>query len=172
MDDAYIFINQLGPGTLLCKTDTLGNNGWGTYWPSHWLQAHWSPIQQSMDITWKELYAIVIAAHTWGLYWQRKKILFHCDNKAVVDIWEKVPLGPRRPWLKCAYYIFVQLITTLMYALCMYRVYAIIYLTLSLSFLDDDIQEISSASKHHTRQHPCFANAQLYACLLQCTIIV
>ena len=34
---------------------------------------------------WKELYAIVIVVHTWG----PKKILFHCDNKAVVDIWEK-----------------------------------------------------------------------------------
>ena len=23
-----------------------------------------------------------------GSLWQRKKILFHCDNQAVVDIWE------------------------------------------------------------------------------------
>ena len=42
-----------------------------------------------MDITWKELYAITVAVHTWGPLWQRQKILFHCDNKAVVDIWDK-----------------------------------------------------------------------------------
>ena len=44
--------------------------------------------QKSMDITWKELYATVMAVHTWGSLWQRKRILFHCDNHAVVDIWE------------------------------------------------------------------------------------
>ena len=36
-------------------------------------QAHWTAAQQSMDITWKELYAIVIAVHTWGPSWQRQK---------------------------------------------------------------------------------------------------
>ena len=36
------------------------------------LQAHWTLTQQSMDITWKELYAIVIAVHTWGPSWQIK----------------------------------------------------------------------------------------------------
>ena len=70
-------------------TDASGSEGWGTYWSGKWLQARWTPIQQSMDITWKELYAIVTAVHTWGSCWQRQKILFHCDNKAVVDIWEK-----------------------------------------------------------------------------------
>ena len=29
-----------------------------------------------------------MAVHTWGSLWQRKRILFHCDNYAVVDIWE------------------------------------------------------------------------------------
>ena len=40
-----------------------------------------------MDITRKELFAIVIAVHTWGSLWQRQKILFHCDNQAVVSVW-------------------------------------------------------------------------------------
>ena len=29
-----------------------------------------------------------MAVHTWGSLWQRKRILFHCDNQAVVDIWK------------------------------------------------------------------------------------
>ena len=39
----------------------------------------------TMDIMWKELFVIVVAVHTWGSYWCRQKILFHC---AVVSIWK------------------------------------------------------------------------------------
>ena len=42
-----------------------------------------------MNIKWKELYAIVMAVHTWDVSWQRQKILLNCDNLAVVDIWAK-----------------------------------------------------------------------------------
>ena len=27
--------------------------------------------------------------NTWGHLWSRRKILFHCDNSTVVDIWQK-----------------------------------------------------------------------------------
>jgi len=39
-------------------------------------------------IAWKELYAIVISAHSWGSLWQRKKLLVHCDNHTVVNVWQ------------------------------------------------------------------------------------
>jgi len=61
----------------------------GEYWEGWWLQSHWSPPDWKMDITWKELFAIVFAVHTWGSFWSCHKILFHCDNQAAVDIWEK-----------------------------------------------------------------------------------
>ena len=61
---------------------------------------------------------------------------------------------------------FVQLTTTLMYALCTYQVYVMILLT--LSFPDGQVQEASPTSKHHTRQHPYLASAELHACLVQC----
>ena len=57
---------------------------------------------------------------------------FHCDNQAVVDIWKKALPGPHRPWLWSVCCIFVQLTTTLMYALCTYQVYVMILLILSL----------------------------------------
>ena len=38
---------------------------------------------------WKELFAIVCAVNTWGHNWARRKILFHCDNSAVISIWKK-----------------------------------------------------------------------------------
>ena len=74
--------------TMQLFTDVSGTIGWGAYWSGKWLQGRWSAAQLNMDITWKELYAIVMAVHTWGSRWQRKKILFHCDNFAVVNIWE------------------------------------------------------------------------------------
>ena len=42
---------------------------------------------------WKELFAIVVAVHTWGSYWCKQKILFHCDNQAVVSIWKSGTTG-------------------------------------------------------------------------------
>ena len=70
-------------------TDASGLYGWGAYWEGRWLQSHWSPAQLEMDITWKEVFPIVLAVHTWGSLWSRHKILFHCDNQTVVDIWER-----------------------------------------------------------------------------------
>ena len=70
-------------------TDASGSLGWGADWSGHWIQSHWSPQQAKQDIVWKELFAIASAVNTWGHQWPRKKILVHCDNQAVVDIWKK-----------------------------------------------------------------------------------
>ena len=70
-------------------TDASGLHNWGAYWDGRWLQSRWSPLQSKMDITWKELFAIVLAVHTWGSFWSWQKILFHCDNRAVIDIWSR-----------------------------------------------------------------------------------
>ena len=70
-------------------TDAPGLQGWGAYWSGRWIQAHWSPEDMHQDIVWKELFAISAAVHTWGHFWPSKKVLFHCNNQAVVDIWRK-----------------------------------------------------------------------------------
>ena len=49
---------------MLLFTDASGSEGWGAYWSGRWLQDRWSPEQQKLNITWKELYAIVMAVHT------------------------------------------------------------------------------------------------------------
>ena len=41
-----------------------------------------------MPIEWKELYAIVIACEAWGYHCSGKRIMFHCDNQAIVQVWE------------------------------------------------------------------------------------
>ena len=69
-------------------TDASGKDGWGAYWRGKWITDRWSNAQLKMSIAWKELYAIVLSVHTWGSQWQRRKILAHCDNRTVVDVWE------------------------------------------------------------------------------------
>ena len=84
-----ILENHWTPSTSMqLFTDASGTYGWGAYWNGKWLQGKWSEAQLHLDITWKELFAIVMAVHTWGSLWKRQKILFHCDNQAVVSIWK------------------------------------------------------------------------------------
>ena len=70
-------------------TDASGSEGWGAFWSGRWLQSHWLPAQLVKPILWKELFTIVNAVNTWGHQWAKQKILFHCDNEAVVEIWCK-----------------------------------------------------------------------------------
>ena len=77
-----------GPSMNL-YTDASGSEGWGAFWCGRWLQAGWSLAQSIRPILWKELFAVVNAINMWGHQWAKQKILLHCDNEAVVEIWHK-----------------------------------------------------------------------------------
>ena len=51
------------------------NLGYGVYWAGQWFNHHWSSDQSGYTIAWKELYAILVAASTWGNIWLRKRVL-------------------------------------------------------------------------------------------------
>ena len=68
-------------------TDASGSLGFGIFYMGHWISEPWPPQLQDRSIQWKELYPIAIACLIWGQQWSGKKLLFHCDNQAVVDIW-------------------------------------------------------------------------------------
>ena len=70
---------------LQFQTDASGTLGYGAYLSGRWLRGDWSPDQQIQDITYKELYAIVIACATWGSEWTWLRIEIQCDNQAVVQ---------------------------------------------------------------------------------------
>lgn len=63
-------------------------DGFGAYFNGHWFYGSFTaihiPIRRS--IAFKELYAIALAVITWSSSLANKRILFHCDNKAVVQI--------------------------------------------------------------------------------------
>ena len=68
-------------------TDASGGLGFGIYFQGHWLNGSWPPNLSDRSIQWKELYPIALACLLWGPLWKGKKLLFHCDNQSVVDIW-------------------------------------------------------------------------------------
>ena len=69
-------------------TDASSTIGFGAYWNGALFNQHWPQQLQCKSIDWKELYAIVMACNVWGQYWCRKRILFHCDNQSIVQVWE------------------------------------------------------------------------------------
>lgn len=66
-------------------TDASGL-GYGAIYNKSFLFGEWSQEQQNRSITWRELYPIILACEAWGKDWARRRILFHCDNLAVVTI--------------------------------------------------------------------------------------
>ena len=79
---------QLPPHFQL-YTDAAGEAGFGAFWNGKWFNGKWGPESRQRSINWKELFVILLAAATWGHCWRGRSILFHCDNSAVVDIWNK-----------------------------------------------------------------------------------
>ena len=72
---------------LTLFTDASGTLGYSIFYAGHWIADTWPPPLQGRSIRWKELHPIAFACLFRGHSWSGKKILFHCDNQAVVDIW-------------------------------------------------------------------------------------
>ena len=75
--------------SLHLHTDAAGSFGFGGIFGSHWFYGEW-PLQcKSHNITFKELFPIVLAFDTWGPILKNKCITVHSDNQAVVFILNK-----------------------------------------------------------------------------------
>jgi hypothetical protein len=71
-------------------TDAAGKFGFGAVFGTKWFYGSWDDINlQEFNITFKELFPIVIAVEAWGHVLANKSILFHSDNIAVVEIINK-----------------------------------------------------------------------------------
>lgn len=73
-------------------TDAAGRFGYGAVFGTKWFYGTWEDLslQQDYNITFKELFPIVIAVETWGQALANQSILFHSDNIAVVEIINKI----------------------------------------------------------------------------------
>lgn len=91
--------NELQPHTDACNT------GYGAVCGRQWFHDQWNTEQQQMaedgtinrdSMPWKELYALVTAAATWGYQWSRKRITFVTDCEPVVLALKKGASRSRR----------------------------------------------------------------------------
>ncbi len=62
--------------------------GFGIFYNGKWISEPWSAPLSSRSTQWKDLYPIYLACLIWGDSVSEKCLLFHCHNKAIVDIWE------------------------------------------------------------------------------------
>ena len=82
---SFMLLPQWTPSPdLQLFTDSSGEIGFGAYFAGEWFQGRWTQQQLPRSIQWKELYPIVMATFVWGHCWATKKVLFACDNQAVV----------------------------------------------------------------------------------------
>ena len=70
-------------------TDSSGSIGYGAVFGNHWLHGIWPSEWEGFDITFLELYPIVLAAHLWGTRFSNQTVEFHTDNMALVSILNK-----------------------------------------------------------------------------------
>lgn len=68
-------------------TDASGELGFGIFFQGKWVSSAWPTPLKSYSIQWKELFPIYVTCSIWGEHFRGKRLIFHCDNQAVVDIW-------------------------------------------------------------------------------------
>lgn len=81
-DEQWLTNDCLHLYTDACKTSFGGL--FGTSWFCESFQTVGIPLRRS--ITFKELFAITMSVTVWSTYLSTKRIIFHCDNLAVVNI--------------------------------------------------------------------------------------
>ena len=74
------------PPDFQLSSDASGCLGYGVFFNGHWFNGLWSPVQVSRHITHNELYPILLASLVWGHLWSSCRVLFLCDNEAVVAV--------------------------------------------------------------------------------------
>lgn len=61
-------------------------SGFGAVFGVDWFKGSWPDWWKQQNITFLELYPIVLAVETWGHNWQNKRLILHTDNQALVPV--------------------------------------------------------------------------------------
>ena len=76
----------LSSAALHLYIDAAKSSGNGAIYGSSWMYGLFPREWQVFNITFLELYPIVLAVHVWGHLWKNHSIIFHSDNQALVSI--------------------------------------------------------------------------------------
>ena len=68
------------------SSDAASGVGCGAIFENSWFGLRWPDLPELPDITILGLIPIVLVACVWGKSWPQQKILFQCDNMAVVQV--------------------------------------------------------------------------------------
>ena len=63
------------------------DRGFGAIFNKAWIQGAWNDERSSKSIDYRELFAIVAAALTWGHLWEGRRIIFVTDNLPITQVW-------------------------------------------------------------------------------------
>ena len=90
----FLDVDESSADDMNLYTDASGTIGYGGFFQGAWFYGSWSnslidSLSENVSIAFQELYPIVVAAILWGKQWERKRIMFHCDNQATVHILNK-----------------------------------------------------------------------------------
>jgi hypothetical protein len=61
--------------------------GFGATYGTAWIQGAWDKQRKEISINYRELFAILAAALTWGSAWTGKRIVFFTDNEPITQVW-------------------------------------------------------------------------------------
>ena len=86
-----IWQTPLSPGnSLQVHSDAAGSLGFGVFYNNLWCAQRWPPDWEASgllrDLTFLELFPILVAVYIWRELFTNKKVLFWCDNLSVVRI--------------------------------------------------------------------------------------
>lgn len=76
----------INTASLDLYTDAAGSKGYGAIFGKHWFYGAWPDSWKSLNITFLELFPIVIALHIWGPHMSHQCVVFFTDNAALVHI--------------------------------------------------------------------------------------
>ena len=70
-------------------------------WAQHCWPKEWAENGMLSDITFLELFPVVVAVNIWGLYLKNKNIVFNIDNQSVVYIVSKKMVQVDKSYVPC-----------------------------------------------------------------------
>ncbi|CAF1481001.1 unnamed protein product [Didymodactylos carnosus] len=90
----FLELATISNADLELFTDASGSIGHGAIFQDRWFSGTWDVdflglAQNTRESALIELFPIVAAAFIWGSLWQRKRIVFYCDNEPLVYILNK-----------------------------------------------------------------------------------
>ena len=83
---SIIRLPHLGDSNTLHMWSDASKQGFGATYGTEWVQATWPVAWKQCNIAVLELYPIYVLISMYGLKIQNSRIIFHCDNEAVVTI--------------------------------------------------------------------------------------